>query len=231
MSRHHGIAFKLAALILSCTFVIVAVIVGYNYYYSRDIILRQAEENSKNLAQDTAGRIDSVLITVQKVADNIAFSLEDATLSKKELLDLNKRVLANNPEIYGMAIAFEPYFLEADKLFFAPYYYRSGGRISFSMLGSPDYRYFYMDWYQIPKELERPVWTEPYHDSGGGGVLMATYSVPFFCTVDGEKVFAGVVTADISLDWLEDMLQNIKIYDTGFAFLLSRHGTDRKSVV
>lgn len=125
MSKHHGIAFKLAALILSCTFVIVAVIVGYNYYYSRDIILRQAEENSKNLARDTAGRIDSVLITVQKVADNIAFSLEDATLSKKEILELNKRVLANNPEIYGMAIAFEPYFLETDKLFFAPYYYRS----------------------------------------------------------------------------------------------------------
>jgi len=211
MSRQHGIAFKLAALILSCTFIMVAVIVGYNYYFSRNIILRQAEASSRNLAQDTAGRIDSVLISVQKVADNIAFSLEDATLSKEEILKLNKRVLANNPEIYGMAIAFEPYFLEKDKLFFAPYYYRSNEGMKFSMLGSPTYRYFYMDWYQIPKELGRPVWTEPYHDQGGGGVLMATYSVPFYRTVEGEKVFAGVVTADI--------------YKTGFAFLLSRHGT------
>jgi sigma-B regulation protein RsbU (phosphoserine phosphatase) len=225
MNKRHGLAFKLAALILSCTFVIVAAIVGYNYYYSRDIILRQAEESSRNLAQDTAGRIDSVLITVQKVADNIAFSLENATLTKDEILELNKRVLANNPEIYGMAIAFEPYFLEADKLFFAPYYYKSGGRIAFSMLGNPAYRYFYMDWYQIPKELERPIWTEPYHDDGGGGVLMATYSVPFFRTIGGERVFAGVVTADISLDWLEEMLERIRVYNTGFAFLLSRQGT------
>ncbi len=225
MSRQHGIAFKLAALILSCTFIMVAVIVGYNYYFSRNIILRQAEASSRNLAQDTAGRIDSVLISVQKVADNIAFSLEDATLSKEEILKLNKRVLANNPEIYGMAIAFEPYFLEKDKLFFAPYYYRSNEGMKFSMLGSPTYRYFYMDWYQIPKELGRPVWTEPYHDQGGGGVLMATYSVPFYRTVEGEKVFAGVVTADISLDWLEEMLEDISIYKTGFAFLLSRHGT------
>lgn len=224
MTRH-SIAFKLAAFILSITFVILIVILGYNYYYSRQIILRQAEATSRNLARDTAGRIDAVLGGVEKVADNIAFSLEDATLSREEVLELNKRVLANNPEIYGMAIAFEPYFLETNKLYFAPYYFRSGGRISFSMLGSPSYRYFYMDWYQMPKELGKAVWTEPYHDSGGGRALMTTYSVPFYRTVDGQKVFAGVITADISLDWLESMLKKISIYDTGYAFLLSRHGT------
>ncbi len=223
--KNHGIAFKLTALILSCAFVILIAIVGYNYYYSRDIILRQAEDNSRHLAQQTTSRIDAVLSSVQKVANNIAFSLEDASLTKDEILELNKRVLSNNPEIYGMAIAFEPYFLQADKLYFAPYHYRSAGRISFSMLGSPEYRYFYMDWYQIPKELERAIWTEPYNDEGGGGVTMATYAVPFFRTVDGERVFAGVVTADISLDWLEDMIRKIHIFETGYAFLLSRHGT------
>lgn len=223
--KHHSISFKLTALILSVTFVILAVILGYNYYYSRQIILRQAEDTSRNLARDTAGRIDAVLGSVQKVADNIAFSLEDATLTKTEILELNKRVLANNPEIYGMAIAFEPYFLEQSELYFAPYYFRSGGRISFSMLGSPSYRYFYMDWYQMPKELGRAIWTEPYYDSGGGRALMTTYTVPFYRTVDGKKIFAGVVTADIALDWLEEMIEQISIYDTGYAFLLSRHGT------
>ena len=223
--KNLGLALKLALLILSCTLVILVAIVGYNYYYSRDIILRQAEANSSLLAKETTSRIDAVLSSVQKMANNIAFSLEDATLTKEEILDLNKRVLANNPEIYGMAIAFEPYFLEKDKLFFAPYHYRSAGRIAFSMLGDPHYRYFYMDWYQLPKELGHAVWTEPYHDQGGGGVLMATYAVPFYRTVDGRKEFAGVVTADVSLEWLEDMLADIHIYQSGYAFLLSRHGT------
>jgi sigma-B regulation protein RsbU (phosphoserine phosphatase) len=223
--RRHGIASRLATLILSCAFVILAAIVGYNYYYSRTIILRQSEANSRHLAQETASRIDSVLLSVQKVANNIAYSLEDASLTKEDILKLNKRVIANNPEIYGMAIAFEPYTLEPDKLYFAPYHFRSGGRIAFSMLGGPSYRYFYMDWYQIPKELESPIWTEPYNDQGGGGVIMATYAVPFFRHENGKKVFAGVVTADISLEWLQDMLDSIHIFDTGYAFLLSRHGT------
>ncbi|AMK10720.1 SpoIIE family protein phosphatase [Pseudodesulfovibrio indicus] len=223
--KRYPIAFKLTFFILSCAFVIVAAIVAYNFTASRGIILSQAEENSRLLVTGTAERIDSVLSGVQKVAENIAFSLEDATLSRKEILDLNRRVLANNPEIYGMAIAFEPYFLERDKLYFAPYYFRSGGRIGFTMLGDAHYRYFYMDWYQIPKELGQSVWTEPYFDEGGGGVIMATYAVPFYRTVEGRSVFAGVVTADISLEWLQKMVGSIRLFDTGYAFLLSRHGT------
>lgn len=223
--KNHGLALKLALAILGCAFVIVSAILTYNYLYSRDIILTQSRAHSKNLAHKTTSRIDSVLSSVQKVANNIAFSLEDTTLSKEDILELNRRVLANNPEIYGMAIAFEPYFLEHDQLYFAPYYYRSNGRISFTMLGSPEYRYFYMDWYQLPKELERSAWTEPYNDEGGDNVIMATYSVPFYRTIEGKKVFAGVVTADISLNWLRDMIDEIKVFETGYAFLISRYGT------
>ncbi|OIQ49210.1 Phosphoserine phosphatase RsbU [Pseudodesulfovibrio hydrargyri] len=223
--KRYPIAFKLTFLILSCAFVIVTAIVAYNYISSRDIILRQAEDNSRLLVAGTAGRIDSVLSGVQKVAENVAFALEDATLTKREIIELNRRVLANNPEIYGMGLAFEPYSLEPDHLYFAPYYFRSGGRIGFSMLGDAKYRYFHMDWYQIPKELGRSTWTEPYFDQGGGGVPMATYSVPFYRTVNGKTAFTGVVTADVSLAWLQKLVGSIRLYDSGYAFLLSRHGT------
>ena len=219
------ITFKLTLLILSCAFVIVATIVGYNYYYSRDIILRQTRENSRLLARETTESLDATLFSVQKVAENIAFSLEDSNMTSQEILELNRRVLANNPGIYGMAIAFEPYFMKADTLYFAPYYYRSGGRIGFTMLGDQNYRYFYMDWYQLPKELGQPVWTEPYFDDGGGSVVMATYSVPFYRTVNGKTVFAGVVTADISMNRLKEQVEKIRVFETGYAFLLSHHGT------
>ncbi|QJB56702.1 SpoIIE family protein phosphatase [Pseudodesulfovibrio sp. zrk46] len=223
--KRHGLAVKLILAILGCALVILCAILAYNYWYSRGIILRQAQAHSQSVAHETTSQIDAVLSGVQKIAKNIAFSLEDATLTQEEILDLNRRVLANNPEIYAMAIAFEPYFLDKTKLYFAPYHYRSGGRIGFNMLGSPQYRYFYMDWYQLPKELERAIWTEPYNDEGGGNVLMATYSVPFYRTINGEKVFAGVVTADISLEWLQKKIASIKLFDTGYAFLLSRYGT------
>ncbi len=225
MMKRHSIAFKLTLLIISCAFVIVGSVVGYNYWYSRDVMLRQSEANARNMANETVSRIDSVLSGVQKVVNNLALSLDDSSLTKEEILELSRRYLAGNSEIYGMAVAFEPYGMDKEKLFYAPYHFRSNGRISQTMLGSAQYRYFYMSWYQVPKELERPIWTEPYNDEGGGNILMATYAVPFYRTVNGEKIFAGVVTADISLEWLVDLMDEIQLFDTGYAILLSRLGT------
>ena len=92
------------------------------------------------------------------------------------------------------------------------------------MLGDESYHYFTMDWYQIPRELNRAAWTEPYYDEGGGNMIMATFSVPFYKGKDGEKRFQGVVTADIALHGLQEIVSAIRLYRSGYAFLISRNG-------
>jgi sigma-B regulation protein RsbU (phosphoserine phosphatase) len=91
-------------------------------------------------------------------------------------------------------------------------------------LGSDSYRYFYLDWYQIPRELNHPEWSVPYFDEGGGNIIMATYSLPFYHDNGSEKRLSGVVTADISLMWLKQLVSNLKVYETGYAFLISQNG-------
>ncbi|MFH1625109.1 MAG: SpoIIE family protein phosphatase, partial [Pseudomonadota bacterium] len=58
-----------------------------------------------------------------------------------------------------------------------------------------------------------------------GNIVMATYSVPFYKTVSGKRQLRGVVTADISLSWLEKIVASVKIAETGYAFLVSKNGT------
>lgn len=222
--RMNGIAFRLASLTLGFSTLIFAVIIGYNYTVSRGIIEELAEDRGTLLAASTGQRITSVLNTVEKVADSIAFSLEDGSLSEKRLQELGARVLMNNKDIFGTAIAFEPYSFNPQRLYYAPYHYRTEKRISYTNLGRFDYQYFFMDWYQLAKELEKPIWTEPYYDTGGGHQLMTTYSVPFYRKILGEKVLAGVVTADISLDWIQKLISEINTNETGYVFLLSRYG-------
>jgi sigma-B regulation protein RsbU (phosphoserine phosphatase) len=69
------------------------------------------------------------------------------------------------------------------------------------------------------------VWSEPYYDEGAGNIIMSTYSVPFYRTVSGKKQFMGIVTADVSLSWLEEIVASIKIAQTGYGFLVSQNGT------
>ena len=53
---------------------------------------------------------------------------------------------------------------------------------------------------------------------------MTTYSVPFYKDELGKQIFMGVVTADVSLSWLEDLLSSLKIAETGYTFLVSQNG-------
>lgn len=223
--RLHGIAFRLASLTLVGATLILTAIVGYNYTVSRGMIVSLAEERGTLLAGSTAQHISGVFKAVQKVMKTISSSLEDGGLTKKQVNDLGQRILIDNPEIFGSAIAFEPYGFQSDSEYYAPYYYRSDNDIVFARLGSEDYQYFYMDWYQLPKELERPIWTEPYYDEAGSYALMTTYAVPFYRTRDGHKVLQGVATADISLSWMQKLISNLSNRESGYVFMLSRYGT------
>jgi sigma-B regulation protein RsbU (phosphoserine phosphatase) len=107
--------------------------------------------------------------------------------------------------------------------YFAPYKFRK--KNGFGLLPpEKEFQYFLRDWYLIPKELGRPVWSEPYFSEGGGNVIMSTYSVPFYRTTEGERRFTGIVEVDIALEWLKDIISRISIYQSGYAFLVSQNG-------
>ena len=203
MWKNRGIAFKLILFFTLSSALIFLLIFSFNYRFSRRMIEKNVEDNARNLVLATVNRIETVLLSVQKVPENLAYFLENGSYDKEELLRLLREVVENNPEIYGAAIAFEPYAFEKKSLYFAPYFYKKRKEIEFTYLGRNRYRYFNWDWYQIPKELERPDWSEPYYDEGGGNILMATYSVPFYTEGRGQRQFTGIVTADISLRWLQ----------------------------
>jgi sigma-B regulation protein RsbU (phosphoserine phosphatase) len=151
--------------------------------------------------------------------------IETGNPNESGLISMLQSIVSNNDEIYGSAIAFEPFSYDKNKYFFSSYVYKDNGKIVTSDLNDPNYAYLYQDWYQIPSHLKIPVWSEPYYDEGGGNVIMTTYSVPFYRTENGGKKLWGIITIDIALDWLDSLVSSIDIYETGFAFVISYAGT------
>jgi sigma-B regulation protein RsbU (phosphoserine phosphatase) len=225
MLKNRGIAFKLIIFFSLSSGLIFITIFGYHYLSARRIIEKDTEEKTEHLVFATVNYIEAVLRPLQKVPEQLAYFMEHGSCNREELLRLLREMVENNSEVYGSTVAFEPYAYDKKLLYFAPYFCKSGGKIEFTYLGSERYQYFYWDWYQIPKELDRPCWSEPYFDEGGGNILMATFSVPFYKKVAGKRQFAGIVTADISLGFLQDLISSIKVLQTGYGFLISKNGT------
>ena len=225
MWRNRGIAFKLILSTSVSSGLVFLLVFGLQYDSSRKMIEKDIEAKAESLALSKANMIETVLSSTQKIPENLACFLEKASHDEKDILPLLHGIVERNPEIYGSAIAFEPYPFEGKPSGFAPYFYRDHGKIAFSELSRESGGYFDLDWYQIPKELGRPQWSEPYYAGGGDKTLMATYSVPFYRESGGKNQLMGVVTADISLEWLQRIVASIKVLQTGYAVLISKNGT------
>lgn len=223
-NKQSSLALKLAIFVLTSTTLIFTTAFLYNYTSSRDIVLQEAKANVQNLSLASVNKIETVLHGIQEIPQFMASQLQDPNLSRDEIYAMLQDFLKTNRSVYGSTVSFEPYAFDPALQYFAPYYFWEDEKLSLTLLGSDSYHYFNFDWFLIPKELGQPVWSEPYYDEGGGNILMTTYSVPFYRTRDSQRVFQGVVTVDISLEWLVTSISSIAPFETGYAFLISKNG-------
>jgi sigma-B regulation protein RsbU (phosphoserine phosphatase) len=207
---------------LLATIIIFVVAFGVFYVFSKDIIEKNATTNSKNILSITNLKIDNVLQQVETVVHNISKIHFNKNIHIDSLYQLTANVLANNPYIYGCAIAFEPSYYKQQGYYFSPYAYKdTDGSIKTKQLGNEKYDYFNMDWYATAKQKNAPNWSEPYFDEGGGQNYFCTYSVPIY---DENNKFIGIFTADISLDWLTDMVSKMQHSEDSYTFIIDNKG-------
>ncbi len=76
-------------------------------------------------------------------------------------------------------------------------------------------------WYQQAKEDNQTIFTEPYIDANGLG-LMISIAKPVHYS---NGTLIGVIAVDLTIQALQDSILNTKILDSGYAFLISDSGS------
>ena len=100
------------------------------------------------------------------------------------------------------------------------FYVKNGGTGEFEEAELTDLSLYEKDdtehvgWYYIPLENGEPLWLKPYYNKNID-VYMISYVVPLYA--DGEAV--GIAGMDIDFDAVGSMVSDIKVYETGKAFL------------
>jgi class 3 adenylate cyclase len=179
------------------------------------------------LTRQVAERLDGDLRGLAMVGNVLAATVaRERSGDEKRLDDSMKAVIAREPRIFGMALAFEPGEFDPEKADYCLYVYQSPTGIRSKYLLPPTYVPIYREWewYSRPRELGAPSWSDPYLDTGGGEIPMVTYSAP----IEGLDGFAGVQTVDLSVDYfnsLREWLKEVHLGADSYGFVLSRTGT------
>ena len=220
-----SLASRLSLWVTSTVAIVLLLLGGVMVTFVYAGILVEAQERANNAMDGAEVRVDNVLISVETPVRNCLSVIESHLDDPDFMYTIAARLCENNPAISGSAVAFEPDYYRGRHLF-APYACYDKGAdadtLTFVQLGTEEYDYPNAEWYRVPKETNAPHWSEPYMDTGGGEFSMITYSYPL---KDAKGNFYGVVTADVSLNWLTDLLEKLVFSESSYNIVLSRNGT------
>ena len=222
MRRIRSLSLRLSINILLFVSVLfigaLAVMTAANY----KLVAAEAESATKSRLHAMVKEIELPLVEVESAASSAGKFA--ATLKKNDemLYRITQQMVMQQPLVCGSAIAFAKGY-HGDDTWFAPYSYEApDGSVKSKQLGNEDYDYYDMEWFRVPYETGQPHWSNPYYDEGGGNLQMTTYSYPLKDSAGG--VFA-VVTADVPVQWLNDISKKMKPYERSFITILCPDGS------
>ena len=214
-----SIAIRFSTNVILISIVVLLLIVGINSFFIKSQLLEEANTKAELVIYKSQNKINKILFQALNSSNQAKDLLQKKGITPQNIKAILTQTLKENPNIYGMAVAMQPNVLY--KKPFCPYYYKKGNKIIYVDLANKNYNYLDKPWYKNVSLTRVAHWSEPYFDKGGGEILMSTYSNPIFY----KNKFAGVVTIDLSLKNLTNIVSSIRILDTGYAFLLSKNHT------
>ena len=226
--RHikNSLSTRLSLWIVLFASIIFLIALGFMFVQSREAIREEAIDHATQILDNTAERVNTILTKVEVAADNTDWLATRHLDAPDSMFVYSNRILKNNPDLNGCSIAFEPYFFKDRGRFFSAYSMRRNGEILTIQEGDDAYEYFVMDWYQLPKLLNRPCWTEPFTDLTIDSIFspgrIISYCKPL---KDSQGQYVGTISVDLSLDWLSNTISAVKPYPNSYSIMIGQSGT------
>ena len=213
--------------VLIATIIFVAAL-GFLFVESRKAVRQEAMDRATAGLDNTVLRVNSLLDRVVIATDNFEWLPVRHLNTPDSIFTYTRRIIECNPDLNGCSISFEPDFFKEKGRYFSAYSYNNleEGIIETEQEGNAQYEYFYMDWYQLAKLLDYPVWTEPFADYNPEAVytqeIIASYCKPL---KDPDGKYMGTISSDISLEWLSKMVSSVKPYPNSYSIMIGQSGT------
>ncbi len=219
--RRYSVSTHLIVAILPVTITLFLVVLISIYTSSKQHLMQAAQEECQYISTNIANKIEQQIKIIEQTARSSVILLPQSSLTKTNIFNFLQRILQQTPHLFGTSLSFAPYSYNKKTKKFAPYVYKKNGKIYHRNLANGNY--FNEQWFSYPQQTLKSSWGRPYFDNLGGKEFMLTYSAPFFTT--NSHQFLGVFTLDVSLKWLIELANSIKLSPRSVAFIIDQTGT------
>lgn len=198
---------------------------SFLFVQSRTAVRQEAISHATEILDKTSLRVTGILNRVEVASKMTEWLVNRHIDDPESMLLYSRSMLENNPDFSSCSIAFEPYYFKEYGRYFSAYTRYDADTLRTSQGGSDAYQYFYMDWYLMPKLLDRATWTEPYMDldaASGHQEMVTSYSRPI---LNSKGDYVGTLNTGLSLNWLSQTISAVKPYPHSYSVMIGKGGT------
>ncbi|HPW65814.1 MAG TPA: cache domain-containing protein [Salinivirgaceae bacterium] len=221
---------KILLLILTASTLLYSISIGYILVRSRKIMIEDSIDNAKLVAENSAQKIqlffERDLSLARTLAKGLsAFNKLDTTTWQQFFTSMYIPIVENNPHIYTLWDSWELYS-------YIPGYNKTYGRFCITVYRENDIIRNAMErrsltgdpevYAEFKKNNVEDIF-EPYLDEvlkEDKRRLMTTVAAP----IQQDGKYIGIIGVDITLEYLQKLLENIKPHEGSYAFLVSAKG-------
>lgn len=231
-----SIKAKIGSLVLLCVLLVAASIGGISTLSSQRAMEESAYKLMESESQEKTEKIDALLMRIEQsvntLADYALAQLDDVgsfQTNKSYVEDYTAKLsqislnAANNTEGALTAyLRYNPDFTEPDS---GVFWSRNSTSESFEALIPTDFSMYdpadtaHVGWYYIPVKNGKPTWMDPYLNENIG-VEMVSYVIP----LSKNGVSVGIVGMDIDFSVIKNIVNEVKLYNSGYACLVGSDG-------
>ena len=195
---------------------------GIGYVFSRNMIKEEIGYQMQYKLEQTISDIDKSLIAHKRLGETLAKSVavNPDALSELEYEELLESFANLNKDTFGVGVWFEPNVYK-DMPAYSPYAYKDGSNVVIdNSYWTDNFDIWNESWYRIGADSDgKGAWSEPYYDPVTD-VTMITFSYP----IVKDSSVIGVVTADIDITSIQEMISKVELSKGGSALLISKEG-------
>lgn len=225
------ISTKIILIVLICSISMATIVGVTSISRSMRVIEAGARENLLDKAEIHSENINNELIIYETTNKSIS-QLTDAIINVSNLgeegylenyidtvLDpIIRRSINEIKDCAGVSVVFDHNF--TGKTEGAKWIMNGNGqinRLKQRNLANKDTDDLVFKWYYDAFKTKTEMWSNPYVNDAGLNVV--TYSIPIVI----NSIPVGVIGIDLNISGMTEEIENIKLYDTGYAFLLSEN--------
>ena len=194
------------------------------YFTSRAAIRHEAVQRAESELRKAELEIEKHTIEMEAAAKMLAMLAEKHVNCPDSIYAATRSVVRAIDNTTSIAVAYIPdYFPKKGRFFEVCSSRISEDSIYTRQIGSAEHDYTQMEWWQNGIKIDSCWWCEPYLDDSGSQTWVVSCSYP---VRDKKGEVVAVVCVDLSLNYLKELSENLKVYPNSYSSIRSSKGLD-----